>query len=533
MSKTAFLLTSVFAMLSAPQDARPAESESQPSGAGTAAEEVFSIDEFRVLGVTALPASQVERAVYEFAGPGKTVADVELARQNLERTYRDAGYGTVFVDIPEQTISAGIVRLQVTEGRLDRVRITGARYTSAADLRARLHVLERGALLHLPTVREQLADAARDVPGRNVTPVLKSGRSPGTLDIELKVEDHLPIDASVEVNNRYTADTTETRVGITASYDNLFQRGHTFSVQAQLAPEQLEDARVFAATYLARFRDSDNVLAIYAVDTDSEIATLNALSVLGRGRIYGARFITPLQTAGSSAHSLTFGLDYKDFLEDIRVGSEAGQKTPIDYLHGSIGWSANHRSDNATSALGVSAGFGLRRILNSSEEFEARRLHAQPGYFYLRLNGQHERQVIGGLRLFGRTTLQLADQPLIPNEQFSIGGADTVRGYLESEALGDFGFSSTLELRSPGWPLWPGAESTRFSIYGFADAGIVGLVSPLGQARRVDLSSLGLGARVGGDRALSAVLDFAWPLVPGSRTPADDGRLHFNLRYDF
>ncbi|HEU4779820.1 MAG TPA: ShlB/FhaC/HecB family hemolysin secretion/activation protein, partial [Steroidobacteraceae bacterium] len=501
--------------------------------ADAAIEEVFSIDEYRVLGVTALPAPQVERAVYEFSGPGKTVADVEQARQSLERAYRDAGYGTVFVDIPEQTIAAGIVRLQVTEGKLDRVRITGARYTSAADLRERLHVLERGALLHLPTVRDQLAAAARDVPGRSVTPVLKSGRSPGTLDMELKVEDHLPVDASFEVNNRYTADTTETRVGITAGYNNLFQRGHSLSVQGQFAPEQMEDSRVLAATYLARFRDSDNVLAVYVVDTDSEIATLSALSVLGRGRIYGTRFISPMKTSGTWAHTMTYGLDYKDFLEDIRAGTAPGQQTPISYLHGSTGWSTIHRTDNSTSALGLNAGFGLRRVFNSSEEFEARRLHAQPGYFYLRLNGQHEHLIFGGLRLFGRLTTQLADQPLIPNEQFSIGGADTVRGYLESEALGDYGFASTLELRSPSWPLWPAAKSTRFSVYGFADAGIVGLVSPLGQARRVDLSSVGLGTRVGGDEGMSAVLDFAWPLVPGSRTQAEDSRLHFNLRYDF
>src|SRR5262245_6950223 len=56
--------------------------------------EAFDVWEFRVLGNTTLPSLAIERAVYPHLGKGKRIADVELARQDLERSFRDAGYGT-------------------------------------------------------------------------------------------------------------------------------------------------------------------------------------------------------------------------------------------------------------------------------------------------------------------------------------------------------------------------------------------------------------------------------------------------------
>src|SRR5262245_35947781 len=79
----------------------------------------FDVFEYRVLGNTVLPTQSVERAVYPHLGEKRTLKDVEEARVALEKAYRDAGFGTVFVDIPEQDVDHGIVRLKVTEGKLN------------------------------------------------------------------------------------------------------------------------------------------------------------------------------------------------------------------------------------------------------------------------------------------------------------------------------------------------------------------------------------------------------------------------------
>src|SRR5690606_40821982 len=46
---------------------------------------------------------------------------------------------------------------------------------------------------------------------------------------------------------------------------------------------------------------------------------------------------------------------------------------------------------------------------------------------------------------------QVSGRPLISNEQFSIGGWDSVRGYYESQELGDDGVSGQFNLESPSW----------------------------------------------------------------------------------
>ena len=48
-----------------------------------------------------------------------------------------------------------------------------------------------------------------------------------------------------------------------------------------------------------------------------------------------------------------------------------------------------------------------------------------------------------------RSQLQLASDPLISTEQFSLGGVNTVRGYRQDALLTDNGFLAAAELRLP------------------------------------------------------------------------------------
>src|SRR5450830_1719124 len=74
----------------------------------------FDILEFQVEGNTKLSNVQIEVAVYPQMGEKKTIADVEKAREALEKAYHSAGYLTVLVDIPEQDVDKKTVKLNVT-----------------------------------------------------------------------------------------------------------------------------------------------------------------------------------------------------------------------------------------------------------------------------------------------------------------------------------------------------------------------------------------------------------------------------------
>jgi hemolysin activation/secretion protein len=497
---------------------------------------VFEVREYRVLGNTVLSELDIDTQLYPLLGAGKTIADVEGARKALEGLYRDKGFGTVFVDIPEQDVDEGIVRLKVTEGRLDRVRVTGARYYANGRLRAELEALNPGQVTSLPALQSQLASVNQESRDRQVTPVLRAGRVPGTVDVELKVKDSLPLHASVEVNDRYTANTTRTRLSVSASYDNLLQRYQTFSLQYQTSPQDFNEVRMIAATYLIPMPASGDVLAFYAVDTNSDFAAVGssgAFGVLGKGRIYGTRYVIKLPSDASATRTFTLGADYKHFEDDIQLTS-ATDSTPIHYLGWTAAYGETLRGEKSTTGLNLAANFGIRGIVNQADEFAFKRSQAKANYFYLRGDVEHERPLFLGGTIFGKLAGQWTQEPLISNEGFAIGGADTVRGYLESEQLGDTGFTGTLELRSASMNRWLGAHAQRLVGFVFYDFGVVSNLDPLPQEiSRHDLAGAGAGLRLTAFDNLTAALDWAYPLRDSTYTRAGDSRLHFQFHYGF
>jgi hemolysin activation/secretion protein len=495
----------------------------------------FDIWEIRVLGNTVLEAPQIESAVYPHLGPARSIRDVEAARDALVQVYRDRGYGTVFVDIPEQDVPDGVVRLQVTEGRIDRVRISGARYFRNGAIRAAVPALEPDSVPRLPELQEQLGRVNQQSRDRVVTPVLRAGRTPGTLDVELKVKDSLPLHASVELNDRYTADTARLRAKLDLSYENLFQRFHSLSLQFQTAPEERNDARVLAATYVMPVQRFNDYAAFYVVDTNSDVAAIGTLSVIGAGRIYGGRYIATLPPAGAYGHSLTFGADLKDFAENIRIDDDTGLETPIRYVNWSLAYRGDLRRERWSGGLSAEVNFGLRGLGNSPQEFGDKRFLARPNYVYLRAAADVAVPLPARFQAALRVAGQYSGDPLISNEQFSVGGADSVRGYLESEALGDYGVQASLELRSP--PLlgrWDADGAHRLVAVAFGDGAIVHIHDALPkQDSGTNLASVGLGLRYTGAWGLTGMLDWAYPLISTDRVAAGDSRLHMSVRYGF
>jgi hemolysin activation/secretion protein len=523
--------------------AGPAFAQDAPAG-DPAAPPAFDVWEYRVLGNTLLDARKIESAVYPHLGPQRTIEDVQAARAALESEFRTAGYGTVFVDIPEQDTADGVVRLQVTEGKLDRVRITGARWFANGRIRSRMPALAAGTAPRLPELQEQLARVNAENPDRIVTPVLRAGRTPGTVDLELRVEDNLPLHGSVEVNDRYSADTTRSRVAANLSYGDLFARNHSLSFQYQIAPEEPDESRVLAATYVAPLTPTD-LLAFYAVDTQSDVAALGTLSVLGNGRIYGARYIRLLPAADGAFHNLTLGFDLKQFEESIRLDEDGDSiDTPIEYGAWSLVYAGGARSEHWRGNWSLGGFFGLRGLLNDSAEFNAevdspnsqlgKRVGARPNYFYLRATAGVERALPRGFTAALRVSSQFTTQPLINNEQFAIGGLDTVRGFVESEQLGDNGVSTSFELRSPNFGPRLGSWNQDLRLFLFYDAGVISLIDPQpDQIAEYDLASAGAGLRLRAFSGLEAAVDWAYPLVPSDRVAEGESRLHFSVKYGF
>lgn len=494
-------------------------------------QERFDIWEFAVEGNTLLPPADVERAVYGHLGEGRTIDDVTAAQQQLEALYHTRGYGTVLVSVPEQDVVGGVIRLAVVEGAVNRVTVTGSRYFSLGRIRSGVPSLAPGSAPHLPSVQQELAALANASPDRRITPVLKPAKTPGKLDVELKVQDRLPVHGSIELNDRYSADTARLRTSGSLRYDNLWQRGHSLGVSYLVSPEASDQVEVMSANYLWRFTGSDHLLALYAVRSNSDIATVGTLGVLGQGTIAGLRYTMPIRPLGNVYHGVVLGLDYKDFGESIALQGNDAVNTPISYAMVSAGYNATVLGARGQSRLEATLNAGIDGLGNTAGEFERKRFKARPDFAYLHLLLDHEREAVPGLRVFGRLEAQAASSPLISNESFAAGGVDNTRGYLESEKQGDDALSGTLELRYSG--LVP--EFLReFEVFAFTDATGLRIRQPLPGSRETALLwSTGVGLRLELLERLRGMVAWAYPLRASERTAAGDNRVHFNVDYEF
>jgi hemolysin activation/secretion protein len=252
--------------------------------------------------------------------------------------------------------------------------------------------------------------------------------------------------------------------------------------------------------------------------------------VLGVGKVFGSRITVPFESSAEGYHAIMLGADYKDFVENIHVDPETALQTPISYSNLSIGHTSVWRSPNVDFSLNSTANFGLRGAGNSPQEFADKGFKARPNYFYVRSDAVLNTPLFfDDWRLQTRLAGQYALSPIISNEQFAIGGADGVRGYLEAEELADIGAKFTLQVQAPPWR-WL-EDRFQLGTYAFWDSGLVYAAEPLRDERRtVDLHSVGLGFNLAVFKMVDGSFAWAYPLVPGSRTEKHASRFLFSIR---
>ncbi len=487
------------------------------------------ITEYRVQGAHKLDRRSVEKAVYPYLGPERTPEDVDAARAALEKAYRDQGYSTVTVTIPQQKVKKGIVVLEVTEATVGRLRVHGSRFYDLDRLKKRAPSLAEGTVPNFNDVNRDIV-ALNSQAGLRVTPALRAGAIPGTVDIDLNVEDKFPLQGSLEVNNRYNANTTPWRVTGGLSYSNLWQLGHAIGGSFQFAPERREDAEVYSAYYLARIPGHEDwTLTLQGSRQNSEVAILGDSISLGRGHSLGLRLTTKLPDKPGLYHSLSFGFDYKYFEPSLIVAG-VPQDLGITYYPFSLNYAATWIEKKYSTEFNGALNFHIPRFGSSNQEFEQRRYLADDGYIYFRGDLSHTHDFAGGFQGFASVQAQVSSGPLISNEQFAAGGASTVRGYLESTSVGDSGVVGSVELRSPSLLKKKDDEKTEWRIYAFAEAGYLTIDKPLPeQESAFALASVGVGTSFRILDHLSGSLDAGLPLIQQGVT--DVGELFIGISF--
>ncbi|HTO52202.1 MAG TPA: POTRA domain-containing protein [Myxococcota bacterium] len=563
-----------------------------PAAAAAPSGPTFAIRRFDVVGNTLLPNDEVERTLAPYVDPKASFDTIEKARDALQQRYADEGFIAVAVGVPQQTVEGGSVRLDVTEARIGDVTVKneGVKWFSDDSVRALTPDIQPGAILRESDLRQDLANANNN-PDRIVRPVLAAGKQPGLVDVNLVVDDTIPLHGSVALTNDRTPGSPHSRLETDLSYGNLWDMEHTASLTYITAPTQSSDVLIASATYSAPmpFKPSDRVMGYWAYsDTFSTVPLVAGLGSLGKGQSFGLRYNAALPDLFGSERPLhqgfTAGLDYKDIKSTLQVTNPSDPNdpnsppittnipTPIRYLPFQLSWWSSYYGIDDSLSVSLGDHFNMSGLVSGGDSSDFRKNRSAPGVngnyhiFVWTLEWRHRlsmadgasflanlgqsflgsswphtgrsRDSIGVLDDWGivlRTGGQRASQPLIPTEQYAAGGMANLRGYLQSEVFGDNALAYSVELwtRRFGIDFTPGV-SMGLRPMGFWDyACMYNLAPGEGETGRTCLYSIGAGLQVDFLRWFSATLYLTDPLQTTTNTTRGDPRFNFRVTGGF
>ena len=523
----------------------------------------FAVTTYVIEGNTILKQSRIDEILDVYKGSEIQIQDLEKARADLEKAYHEAGYPTVLVNLPAQTLEAGVVKLEIIEAPLVQITVTGNEYYKRYQILDKLPSVKYGALLYEPTFAKELG-ALNANPDLKVLPVLKPGSEPGTVSLELKVKDRLPVHAKLEADNRGPVTTPRDRIVAELQHTNVFGGDEILTASTVQTPTDWGAVQSYSLSFVKPIIWPDHLLAVYASHSlsnsvlagGSVFAGGGNVNVAGNATIAGTRYYFPIFPGGESTHQLAVGIDYKhlDRTEATFPGG-LGSTTvikPISYTPMSLAYSGSIPDrlgvNRITSTVkGYVAGMvpgGTKQDFegdpNDPNDPPVRK--GSTGTFAV-LQGGYERYqpLPKDFLLTLHVDGQWATQPLIPAELYFAGGMDTVRGYLTYETAGDNAVRGRAEMMTPELltipvdRIWQRKRSSDYSfklrLLAFYDAAKLWLEQPSpGQISHFDLQGTGFGIRVTLPKDVGVLkVDQGWALHDTPTSKRGDTFVNFSV----
>jgi hemolysin activation/secretion protein len=514
---------SVFAMLTS---SAWAADEQDPIGR-------FEITRFAVEGNTILPAAEIDKLLTPFAGRDRNFGHVQMALEALEAAYHARGFNVVQVALPEQELDQGVVRLQVVETRIGKLRVEGNTVFSEDNIRRSLPGLVEGQTPDLGAVSYSLK-LANENPSKKTTLQLQSGDNDDEVNAVLAVVDDKAWKVAASLDNSGNSNTGKSQLTMQFQHANVMDRDHVMSLQYTTTLEKPSQVSVYGVGYhlpLYALGDSIDLFASYSdVDSGSVLAGIFNLQVSGRGTVFGGRYNQLLKRRGDYESRFTYGMDYKEFQNNVDLqGVQLGNDVTVHPL--SIAY---------TGILGLPSGelsftvTGMRNIpggdKGKSADFSRVRAGAPAGYSLLRYSAGYSHSLPQDWQMRLVLAGQLTSDALVPGEQFGAGGATTVRGFDERDVSNDKGHLASVEVYTPNFCSTLQTVAAQCRGLAFYDTASVRRNDALpGEIAEASIGSVGLGLRVSVSKHVTMQMDYGHVIDGGVTQAKGDKKLHFRL----
>src|SRR5262249_24608623 len=211
------------ALLPPPPPAPPAEPKRLPQQV-----RVF-VRQIRVVGTTVFPPEKLQEVTQRYVNRELATEDLEALRLELTHLYIDAGYINSGAIIPDQTVSEGVITLQIIEGELSNIEVSGTRWFRDSYIRKRI-ALGAGPPLNIGALQERLQFLQQDERIARLAAELRPGVQRGESTLAVQVEETNPFKVELAFNNYQSPTIGAERGLITVTHQNITGHGDPLSV---------------------------------------------------------------------------------------------------------------------------------------------------------------------------------------------------------------------------------------------------------------------------------------------------------------
>lgn len=479
------------------------------------------IKKFILNGVTKFGAEEFVPFLSKYRDSDLGIKALNEVVEYIQGFYRKRGYITTYVYVPEQDIKDDVAEIRVVEGYIGNIEVEGGRYFNAEVIRSRLIFKEGDTVLY-----KDLMKSLRRVnmhPDRAVRAILKKGEETETTDVILKVEDSAPWHMFTEYDNRGTKYTGRHRFQLGYVHNNLSGREDILSGRFIKSNERLNGGSL---DYNLPVNHNLTRAGAYFSYVDTDIMKeFRPLDAKGRASIAGIYLTRHFLDEEHIRGNWGSGLDIKRSRNYLLGSKTSNDKLSVVKLNLSI----DGDDKDGMTFWGQEMDFGAPHFLGAmgDDSDSASRLGSGGRFFKstMEIRRQQNLPLSSFLLLSART--QYSPDKLVSGEQFWIGGADSVRGYPELEYMGDYGYNTSIELRTPPFLLPKQAFYDKMQWVYFWDFGEGYLRDALvGEKKSETLMSAGVGFRLGLWKNFFLRLDWGFPIHP---TPSDKSKNRVHL----
>ena len=503
-----------------------------------AADVVFTFQQLRLEGATALPEEVLRAAWPHEPGTSATVADVFRFADAVTRIYDAAGYALSFGLVPEQQIEDGIVTVRIVEGFVDNIEFIGEE-TEQLQGSAVLRKAERIAVHILDSRPLRTADLERyvllvdDLPGLQVaTSLMASPAALGGSTLRIAVTERRPVEVQLGFNNSLPESLQRDIFGGSVQANGLMTGATTLRLGGWYSADS--DIYHSASADLATVVGTQGLtlgLSGFYSESDPEGDLLSALEYLGRTAFISAYANFPVLRTRSRNLTLGVSVGLSDTeTEILSIGLTEDKLRTVEAY-------ATYDFADRTGAVNYFR-LGLEQGIDTLDAIGNSRANGDLEYTVATLDIQSDRPLFilsaGSLavRLQLRGQATVGSNAVFSAAECGYGGRQFGRGFDPATLLGDHCVLGSAELR------WTGPiGAANGDIYAFADGGIAYQKGALvaGEARDRKATSAGAGFRLRFSDRVYAAVEAAWPMKDprDNQVQIDDFRLNASLRFDF